>query len=313
MRRLAWFASIVAVVAVLLVGAVALGGRADDDDDDDEGLSSGQTSTCTAPMVSTSLPASTGATDPVDDDGAAPSTSTSTSTGTTGDASATSSAASTTVTTQAPPSVEPAVVVRHGSASGARVALTFDAGSDAGSTSRILELLAERGYHASFGLTGCWVEDHPDMARQIVNGGHAVINHTQDHLSFTGLSTGSSPISAADRISQLRDAETLIRNTTGADPRPWFRPPYGDYDQSVLVDVASAGYGYAVMWSVDSLGWTGLAPADVTARTIAALEPGAIVLLHVGSASTDVDALPAILDAIEERGLQPVTIPQLLA
>lgn len=99
---------------------------------------------------------------------------------------------------------------------------------------------------------------------------------------------------------------------TDVDSRPWFRPPYGDYDEGVLADVAAAGYGYVVMWSIDSLGWKGLPPSDVAARTIAALEPGAIVLMHVGSASTDVDALPGILDAARRRGLEPVTIADLV-
>jgi peptidoglycan/xylan/chitin deacetylase (PgdA/CDA1 family) len=192
------------------------------------------------------------------------------------------------------------------------VALTFDAGSDAGATSRILDLLAARAATASFGLTGCWVERYPELARRIVDEGHGVINHTQDHLSFTGYSTDTAPLSRTERRAQLDEAEDVIRTATGADPRPWFRPPYGDYDEGVLADVSSAGYRYVIMWSIDSLGWQGLTPTDVAARTVAALEPGAIVLMHVGSASTDVGALPAVLDAVERRGLEPVTIADLI-
>ena len=220
-------------------------------------------------------------------------------------------------TTVAPPSTStspaPATVVRHGNSTRAVVALTFDAGSDAGATALILDLLADRGVIATFGLTGCWVERYPDLSRRIVAEGHAVINHTQDHLSFTGYSTDTASLPADERVRQLREAEEVIRSRTGVSPRPWFRPPYGDYDDSVLVDVGAAGYDYVIMWSIDSLGWKGLAPSEVAARTVAALEPGAIVLMHVGAASTDVDALPAVLDALQQRGLDPVTIADLVS
>ena len=237
-------------------------------------------------------------------------TTTADDTSTTAVPSTTSTADSTTPTTA--PTVPPAVVLRTVSTTRPVVALTFDAGSDPGATSEILDLLAARGARASFGLTGCWVESYPALARQIVAAGHVAINHTQDHLSFTGYSTGTAPLPAVERIAQVTEAEGVIRSVTGADPRPWFRPPFGDYDDSVLLDVASVGYGYAVMWSVDSLGWKSLPPADVAARVIGALEPGAIVLMHVGSLSTDVEALPAILDAMASRGLRSVGLDELV-
>jgi peptidoglycan/xylan/chitin deacetylase (PgdA/CDA1 family) len=218
----------------------------------------------------------------------------------------------TTASTTTPPPAVPATVVRHGDRGRRVVALTFDAGSDAGATSRILDLLAARGVRATFGLTGSWVEEFPTLARRIVVEGHGVINHTQDHRSFTGYSTGTAPLPTVERVAELRRAEEVIERTTGANPRPLFRPPFGDYDDSALIDAATAGYRYVVMWSVDSLGWKGLAPRDVVSRTVAALEPGAIVLMHVGSASTDADALPAILDAVERLDLEPVTITDLL-
>jgi peptidoglycan/xylan/chitin deacetylase (PgdA/CDA1 family) len=220
---------------------------------------------------------------------------------------------STTSTTGRPPAPPTrATVLRQGGEERPVVALTFDAGSDAGWTSRILDLLAARGVKASFGLTGRWVEQQPQLARRIVDEGHVVINHTRGHPSFTGFSTGSAPLATSERLAELRSAEDVIRGLTGADARPWFRPPYGDYDDSVLVDVASAGYGFVVMWSIDSLGWRGLDPAQVAARTIGGLRPGAIVLMHVGSASTDADALPAVLDALDARGLRPVTVAELV-
>lgn len=215
--------------------------------------------------------------------------------------------------TTPPPVAGRATVITKGDADDPFVALTFDAGSDAGATSRILDLLAEREVTATFGLTGLWVENNPELARRIVSDGHGIINHTQHHLSFTGYSSGADALSTAERVDELREAEAVIADVTGRSPRPWFRPPYGDYDDGVLDDVAAAGYGYVIMWTVDSLGWKGLPPGEVVERTVAALEPGAIVLMHVGDDSTDFDALPSILDAIEDRNLELVSIATLVS
>ena len=48
-----------------------------------------------------------------------------------------------------------------------------------------------QGVTASFGMTGRWAEQNPDLLRRIVREGHHLINHTYDHESFTGRSTGS--------------------------------------------------------------------------------------------------------------------------
>jgi peptidoglycan/xylan/chitin deacetylase (PgdA/CDA1 family) len=192
------------------------------------------------------------------------------------------------------------------------VALTFDAGADAGNTAAILDLLASRGLRASFGVTGQWVDANPELARRIADEGHVIINHTRDHQSFTGASTGKAPLSHDQRLAEIADAARSIRSVTGVDPAPWFRPPYGDYDTATLGDVGSAGYPIFMLWSTDSLGWAGLDSARITARVLAGARPGAVFLFHVGSASADAAALPAILDGLRTRGLQPVTVAELL-
>lgn len=56
------------------------------------------------------------------------------------------------------------------------------------------------------------------------------------------------------------------------------------------------------MWSVDTLGWKGVSPATVLQRCLAAATSGEIILMHVGSASTDAAALPAVIAAVQARG-----------
>lgn len=199
------------------------------------------------------------------------------------------------------PTAAPARLLWRGSTSRHVVALTFDAGSDAGDAAAILDLLRARGIRASFGLTGAWVRANPELARRIVREGHLVVNHTDRHLSFTGRSTGTAPLTFAQRRAALLGAEQALQ-AVGATGRPWFRPPYGDRDTTVDRDVGALGYRVELMWTVDTLGWKGVPPSEVVSRVLAKLAPGEIVLMHVGAASTDAEALPDLLDALRQRG-----------
>jgi uncharacterized protein with LGFP repeats len=98
---------------------------------------------------------------------------------------------------------------------------------------------------------------------------------------------------------------------TGAELAPYFRPPYGEYNDAVLADLAANGYTRNVMWTVDTLGWNGYTAAQVTQRTLDAAAPGAIVLMHVGAQSTDAAALPGIIDQLHAWGYEFATIDAL--
>lgn len=185
------------------------------------------------------------------------------------------------------------------------VALTFDAGSDRGFAAEILDALAAHDIKASFGMTGTWAESNPDLLARMVDEGHSLINHTYDHPHMETLS-------AQERFLQLARAEEIINSITGVTTKPYFRPPYGSYNKQVLIDLRSAGYRYSVMWTVDCLGWKGLPPSEVTSRCADALQPGAIILMHVGSASTDYEALGDLIAAIDGGGYRYATIEELL-
>lgn len=208
--------------------------------------------------------------------------------------------------TPTPPTPTPfsgvARVIRLGNASRSTVAFTFDAGSDVGYTSQILDSLSANGIRASFGMTGKWAEQNPDLLRRIVNEGHELINHTYDHASFTGLSTGKAPLTQAERWDELDRTEAIVQQIAGATTKPYFRPPYGDYDDSVNADVGARGYAYNVMWTVDSRGWTGLPAGDIVQRCLDMAEPGAVYVFHVGSASQDGPALQGIIDELRAAG-----------
>jgi peptidoglycan/xylan/chitin deacetylase (PgdA/CDA1 family) len=193
------------------------------------------------------------------------------------------------------------------------VALTFDAGANAAGLPKILSTLSAKGVTGTFFLTGNWVEADPGGVGQIVSAGHRVANHSMTHPGFTGLD-------GTQIARQVRGAEQTIL-AAGGDPRPLFRFPFGERDARTIAAVNSLGY-VAVRWTVDTLGWKGtsggVTAQTVADRTLAALQPGEIVLMHIGSnpddgSTLDADALPDIIDRISAAGYGFSTLDALLA
>jgi peptidoglycan/xylan/chitin deacetylase (PgdA/CDA1 family) len=163
------------------------------------------------------------------------------------------------------------------------VALTFDAGANADGVASILGTLSRDNVPATFFLTGNFVRDIPATARAIAAGGFRIGDHTITHPYLTQIGD------AAVRHEILGGAQQ-ISAVTGKNPAPFFRFPYGDANARTIAIANQAGY-VAVRWTVDTLGWEGTAghisAAVVAARVLAALRPGEIVLMHVGSNPDD--------------------------
>ncbi|WP_445155511.1 polysaccharide deacetylase family protein [Arthrobacter sp. Hor0625] len=195
---------------------------------------------------------------------------------------------------------------------GRTVALTFDAGANSAGLPSILRTLAASGVRATFFLTGTWASANPAGVASITAAGHRVGNHSMTHPGFTSLSD-------AQIAAQLADARAAI-SAGGAEPRPLFRFPFGERDARTIAAVNDLGY-VPVRWTVDTLGWNGTS-GGITARIVedrvlAALQPGEIVLMHIGSnpddgTTLDADALPRIIDRIRQAGYGFTTLDALL-
>jgi peptidoglycan/xylan/chitin deacetylase (PgdA/CDA1 family) len=206
-----------------------------------------------------------------------------------------------------------AAVIDRGGTGRRSVALTFDAGADRGYAELILNVLAERGVRASFGMTGVWASANPDLVQRMAVEGHRFINHTWDHGSFTGFSPRTRPLSQAQRWTQLDRTEALLVELTGLSTRPFFRSPYGDQDAGVQRDIAARGYAYNVLWTVDSGGWTGIPAASIMDRCLRSARPGAIYVMHVGAAAADGPALASIIAGLAAAGYDFETIDEIIA
>jgi peptidoglycan/xylan/chitin deacetylase (PgdA/CDA1 family) len=204
-------------------------------------------------------------------------------------------------------------LIRSGDGTRNEVALTFDAGDDRGNAAEILDILKQYDIKASFGVTGKWAEANPDLVKRMVDEGHMVFNHTWNHRSFTGESTGDGGLTVEQQRQEVADTERLIRKITdGYDTAPYFRPPYGDYDDQMLANLEADGYSVTLMWTCDTMGWNGATVDEIVTQCGDNASAGDIILLHVGAASADADALPALIKSLEGQGLKPVTVEQLL-
>jgi len=98
------------------------------------------------------------------------------------------------------------------------IALTFDDGPHPTYTPELIEVLKENNVPASFFFIGENVLKHPTIARNVVENGFEIGNHTFTHSEHVGTS--------ASRLrNELVATERAIRSATGRETR-LFRPPY---------------------------------------------------------------------------------------
>lgn len=182
-------------------------------------------------------------------------------------------------------------------------ALTFDDGPYPGLTEEYLAALAAKGVRATFFLVGSRAQRHPELVGRIAAAGHEIANHSLRHADMTAWTE-------AEVLADLTAANAILAGLAAAPPR-LFRPPYGHWQDGVLRGAAATGLE-TVTWSVDPQDWRNLAPRAIVARVLEELHPGAIIILHEGNRRTAL-ALPLLLESLEQRGYQLVTVSELLA
>lgn len=192
-----------------------------------------------------------------------------------------------------------------GPATRPRVALTFHGAGDPRLATRLLVAAERAGARLTVLAVGTWLDEQPAMARRILDGGHELGNHTQRHADMSRMDAGT----AYAEISQC--AQRLHRLT--GSPGRWFRPSQMRLSTALVrAQAHRAGYRSVLSYDVDSLDYTDPGPRSVTDAVLRQVRPGSIVSLHFGYAGT-VEALPAVLAGLRERGLRAVTISELLA
>ena len=185
-----------------------------------------------------------------------------------------------------------------------KISISFDAAWGNQDTERILEILKKHDVKATFFMTGGWVEKYPEDVKRIYAEGHDLGNHSQNHKQM-------STLSEAECRTEILKVHEAVKELTGYEMR-LFRPPYGDYNNTLIHTLYSCGY-YPIQWSVDSLDWKDYGVQDIIKRVLEnkKLHNGAIILCHNGGKYT-ADALDELLTQLEEKGYQLVPISQLI-
>lgn len=185
-----------------------------------------------------------------------------------------------------------------------QVGLSFDAAWGNEDTQRILDILGKYKLHATFFMTGGWVKSFPEDVKKIAAAGHDLGNHSENHKNM-------SQLSKEEKISELMTVHNRVKELTGIEMK-LFRPPYGDYDNEVVLTAMECGY-YPIQWSVDSLDWKDYGVQDIIERVTKhkALANGAIILCHNGAKYT-AQALEGLICGLQEQGYEIVPISELI-
>ncbi|MEU6258942.1 polysaccharide deacetylase family protein [Streptomyces sp. NPDC047043] len=193
----------------------------------------------------------------------------------------------------------------HGSRSRPRVALTFHGQGDPAIARAILTEAEKHGAQITVLAVGTWLDQHPELARRVLDGGHDLGNHTQRHLDVNGMSE-------ADARAEITACADRLKQLTGSIGT-WFRPSRAPRASPLVARLArGAGYPHVLSFDVDSLDFTKPGADAVTRKVLAEVRNGSVVSLHFGYPDT-VAALPAVLEELTRRGLSAVTTTELFS
>jgi len=198
------------------------------------------------------------------------------------------------------------------SAARGEIALTIDDGPDPEVTPAVLDLLDATGARATFFCIAAEAQRHGALAREIVQRGHSVQNHSHRHLHNFSL------LGPHGIRTEIERAQDTIAQVTGQRPR-YFRAPAGL--RNPFLDPVLSELGLElVSWTRRGFDTRRRDPAQVLARLTRELAAGDILLVHDGHAARTVggravvlDVLPALLQRFDASGLQAVTLPEALA
>ena len=195
-----------------------------------------------------------------------------------------------------------------------QLALTYDDGPNDAYTLRLLEVLARHDVHATFFLIGRYVQQIPEIARQIVEAGHVVGNHTFNHPLLTVKS-------AAGIREELSACRSALHDAIGGNCQfvsKLFRPPFGGRRPAVLRVARELGLE-PVMWNVTGYDWNATPAAEIERKVTKQIRGGDVVLLHDGGhkrmgadRSQTILATDLLITRYKSEDYEFVTIPQMM-
>lgn len=186
---------------------------------------------------------------------------------------------------------------------GKYIAWTVDDGADPEVVRAYAEFARRTGTRLTFFINGQYpaFRQYRDLLLPLVKSGQLQIaNHTYSHAALTSLTD-------EQIVRELVRNDEEIMRLFGVSSKPYFRPPYGYYDERVLAAAASCGFTRPVLWYGSLADSSNISSAEVYAYAEKYALAQHIVIGHLNyrGVVSELDRIRALLD---RRGLTTVTI-----
>lgn len=173
--------------------------------------------------------------------------------------------------------------------------LTFDDGPVTGPTEFVLDQLSRVSIRATFFCIGDNIQKYPEIFKRISADGHAVGNHTMNHVNGWKTSSGK-------YVADVKEFDRVAAEAGQHQPARLFRPPYGRITRRQIKELSTYRI---IMWDVLSQDYNhNLTPEQCLRRTIQACSPGSIIVFHDSykSQKNMEYAIPRLIDHFGDKG-----------
>ncbi|MDA8596465.1 polysaccharide deacetylase family protein [Flavobacteriaceae bacterium] len=177
--------------------------------------------------------------------------------------------------------------------------LTFDDGPTPEVTDWVLDFLAKHKIQASFFCIGKNIENHPAIFNRILEGGHRIGNHTQNHLNGWNTKTDK-------YLKDIEEAARLIPREQGLI----FRPPYGRIRKKQIRALKNQAYKI-IMWTALSADWDAKnTPQVCIDNCLKNSKDGSILVFHdsVKAQKNLYGSLETVIMELKNRGFEFKTL-----
>ena len=188
------------------------------------------------------------------------------------------------------------------------VYLTFDCGyeytaTDANGnsyrvTAKILDVLKAKNVKAVFFITGHYAKSQPDLVQRMIDEGHIVGNHTNNHPNLPKQSIDT-------MVYEITSLHDYVKENFGGYEMNLLRPPEGAYSVRSLAVTQSLGYK-TVDWSFAYADWDTTSQPNLYNSLKGILDyshNGALYLLHAVS-TTNASVLGDAIDGLRAKGFE---------
>lgn len=198
----------------------------------------------------------------------------------------------------------PDSIIRQARTSQGALGLFFNVDWGEKELAEILPILKVRGARVTFFVSGRWAEKNPDLLRRMAADGHEIASHGHD------LAYGPKELASAGKLrGDIERSVTAIQRITNQRVLYW--APHMSEVSPEIVKTAAALQLRTVLYSIDTIDWREDATPQSVMGRVQKAKAGDLILMHPKQVTVSV--LPTLLQSLQSKGLQSVTLSQLLS